>query len=274
MHRLPLVALAALLSATPLAAQNVSGFRYSLRMTSSSGEDVVGTVRLAGDRERIDFPPGSRQDDGYFLLMNGGHTVATIHTDRREYETVDDTTFQRLIGAALDAMGNLVTLHLADVKIETQTLGAGDSVAGYATRRFRLLQEYTVSIGAMGISAANQHHVVITDFWVSPDLRLPPNPLLELLATVETALAQRSEDFVHRSAAARAALFSGTPLKMVITSRSFDVDRGDSAGRAGGDHAVRTFEVTRVERASFDTSLFRIPEGFTRRENTLRFKFF
>jgi len=37
---------------------------------------------------------------------------------------------------------------------------------------------------------------------------------------------------------------------------------------------VRTFEVTRVERASFDTSLFRIPEGFTRRENTLRFKFF
>ena len=38
MHRLPLVALAALLSATPLAAQNVSGYRYSLRMTSSSVE--------------------------------------------------------------------------------------------------------------------------------------------------------------------------------------------------------------------------------------------
>ncbi len=266
--------LAAALAVAPLAAQNVSGFRYALRMTSSSGEDVTGLVRLAGDRERIDFPPGSRQDEGYFLLLNGGHTVATIHTDRREYETVDDTTFQRLIGAALDAMGNLVTLHLADVKIETQTLGAGDSIAGYATRRFRLLQEYTVSIGAMGISAANQHHVVITDFWVSPDLRLPPNPLLELLATVETALAQRSEDFVHRSAAARAALFSGTPLKMVITSRSFDVDRGDSAGRAGGDHAVRTFEVTRVERASFDRALFEIPDGYTRRESKLNFKFF
>ena len=189
--------LAAALAVGPLAAQNVSGYRYALRMTSSSGEDVTGLVRLAGDRERIDFPPGSRQDNEYFLLMNGGHTVATIHTDRREYETVDDTTFQRLIGAALDAMGNLVTLHLADIKIETQSLGAGDSIAGYATRRFRLLQEYTVSIGAMGINAANQHHVVITDFWVSPDLRLPPNPLLELLATVETALAQRSEDFVH-----------------------------------------------------------------------------
>ena len=274
MHRSSLLVLAALLPAAPLAAQNLAGYRYALRMTSSDGEDVVGTVRLAGDRERIDFPPGSRHDDGYFLLLNGGHTVATVHTDRREYEMVDDTTFQRLIGAALDAMGNLVTLHLADVKIETQSLGVGDSIAGYATRRFRLLQEYSVKIGAMGFTAANQHHVVVTDFWVSPDLRLPPNPLLELLATVETALAQRNEDFVHRSAAARAALFSGTPLKMVITSRSFDVDRGDSGRVAAGEHAVRTFEVTRVERASFDTSLFRIPEGFTRKDNPLSFKLF
>ena len=275
MHRPPLLVLAALLAATPIAAQSVSGYRYLLRMTSSNGENVVGTVRLAGDKERIDFPPGARSnDDGYILLLNGGHTVVTVHTDRREYEMVDDTTFQRLIGAALDAMGNLVTLHLADVKIETQSLGVGDSIAGYATRRFRLLQEYSVKIGAMGFTAANQHHVVVTDFWVSPDLRLPPNPLLELLATVETALAQRNEDFVHRSAAARAALFSGTPLKMVITSRSFDVDRGDSTGRAGGDHSVRTFEVTRVERASFDRALFEIPDGYTRRESKLNFKFF
>src|SRR3989449_3911941 len=273
MHRSSLLVLAALLPAAPLAAQNLAGYRYALRMTSSDGEDVTGTVRLAGDRERIDFPPGARQDKGYFLLLNGGHTVVTIHTDRREYETVDDTTFQRLIGAALDAMGNLVTLHLADVKIETQSLGVGDSIAGYATRRFRLLQEYSVKIGAMGFTAANQHHVVVTDFWVSPDLRLPPNPLLELLATVETALAQRNEDFVRRSTAARAALVSGTPLKMVITARSFDVDRGD-AGGAAADHSVRTFEVTRVERATFDRAIFDVPDGYTRKENRLSFKLF
>src|SRR5438046_10087997 len=90
--------LAAALAATPLAAQNVSGYRYALRMTSSSGEDVTGLVRLAGDRERIDFPPGSRQDNEYFLLMNGGHTVETIQNDRREYEQVEDTTDHRLIG--------------------------------------------------------------------------------------------------------------------------------------------------------------------------------
>src|SRR5205814_9729712 len=63
-------ALAAVLAATPLAAQNVSGYRYLLRMTSSNGENVVGTVRLAGDKERIDFPPGARtNDDGYILLL-------------------------------------------------------------------------------------------------------------------------------------------------------------------------------------------------------------
>ncbi len=277
MSRRLIPALTALLATTPLAAQNVSGYRYLLRMTSSNGENVVGTVRLAGDKERIDFPPGARtNDDGYILLLNGGHTVALVHTDRREYEAMDDTAFQRLIGDALNALGNLVTLKLADVKIETQDLGAGDSVAGYSTRRLRLLQEYTVSIGAMGFNAANQHHVVVTDFWVSPDLRLPPNPLLELLATVETALAQRNEDFVRRSAAARAALVSGTPLKMVITARSFDVDRGDAgaAGGAAADHSVRTFEVTRVERATFDRTIFNVPDGYTRKENKLNFKLF
>src|SRR5437762_14334566 len=92
--------LAGALAVTPLAAQNVSGFRCALRMTSSSGEDVTGLVQLAGDRERIDFPPGSHQDNKYFLLMNGGHTVAPIHTHRREYETARHPTFQPLIAAA------------------------------------------------------------------------------------------------------------------------------------------------------------------------------
>src|SRR2546430_17142181 len=111
MHRSSLLVLAALLPAAPLAAQNLAGYRYALRMTSSDGEDVVGTARLAGDRERIDFPPGSRHDDGYFLLLNGGPTGVTVHTDRREYEVGDDTTFQRPIGGALDVQGNLLALH-------------------------------------------------------------------------------------------------------------------------------------------------------------------
>src|SRR5439155_910800 len=81
----------------------------------------------------------------------------------------------------------------------------------------------------------------------------------------------RNEDFVPRSAAARAALVSGTPLKMVITARSFDVDRGDagSAGGAAADHSVRTFEVTRVERATFDRAIFDVPDGYTRKDNKL-----
>jgi hypothetical protein len=266
--------IAALACTVPLAAQQVAGYRYLLRMTSDRGEDATGTVRLAGDKERIDLPPGRNDDQGYLLLLNGGHTVAVVHTERREYETMDDTSFQRLIGAALDAVGNLVSLHLADIKIETQSLGAGDTIAGYATRRYRLLQEYTVSIGALGFSAGDQHHVVVTDFWVSPDLRLPVNPLLELLATVETALAQRSEDFVRRSAAARSALFSGTPLKMVVTARSFDPNATGGGGGGGGEHSVRTYVVTRVERTSFDRALFEVPDGYTRRENKLNFKLF
>src|SRR2546426_11322300 len=120
MHRSSLLVLAALLPAAPLAAQNLAGYRYALRMTSSDGEDVTGTVRLSGDRERIDFPPGSRHDDGYFLLLNGGHTVVTVHTDRPEYERVVGPTFQRIIGAAVSATGHLVTLQPEDVIITTQ----------------------------------------------------------------------------------------------------------------------------------------------------------
>src|SRR5438094_8518463 len=123
MFRRLIPALAALLATAPVATQNMSGYRYSLRMTSSDGEDVVGTVRLAGDCERIDFPPGSRHDDGYFLILNGDHTLATVHSDHREYDMVIATSFQRLIVTAIDAKGNRVTLHVVDVTNENERPG-------------------------------------------------------------------------------------------------------------------------------------------------------
>jgi uncharacterized RDD family membrane protein YckC len=83
-----------------------------------------------------------------------------------------------------------------------------------------LTQAFTVSVGALGITAETIHQTVVTDSWVSASTTLIHNPLVEMLSGFATALAQSDAVFVHRFESTRGALFHGTPLRIVVTARS------------------------------------------------------
>lgn len=258
---LPLLSLA-------FATQQVQGIRYTLYMTSDGDRDFVATVREGNGRARIDFG-----DNGSYVLVTGGggagnRTVLFVDTEDREYRIVDDTTFERIIGSALRMVTRtgVVNIQLRDVRIAPERLGAGEPIAGHATRRYRLTQEYRALVGAFGIMGDEPiHQTVVTDYWVSPGLRLLRNPLLELLSGVETALAQRSASFVRRTAAARDSLFSGTPLRVVIRSQS---SNGDETSKE------RRLEITGLEEVMLDPAIWTVPRGYRRREGDFSFDIF
>ena len=257
-HRLAFAAALLPFAAGPAAAtaQTLPGYRYDIRMSADAGDRVTGHVRDAGDRARIDFDGHDEAAGSYLLLLDGGHRVLAVHPREREYSVVDDTTLERIVGIALHAVSGtgLVRFRLNDVAIVPQRLADGDTVAGRSTRHYRLTQEYTVAVRALGLGGDDIHQTVVTDYWVDPSLRLLRNPLLELLATLETALAQQDTAFVRVSAAARRALFSGVPLRVVVRHSS-----GDDAG------GIRTLAVDGLARETFDAAAFQVPAGYRRR---------
>ncbi len=244
---------------TPL--QGVSGTRYSFRMTVGHDVPIMGTVREGTHRARVDVLKHGGREDDYLVITHDGHRVISVHPSDGEYSVVDDSVFERIAGVGLQAVSNtgVVVFRVHDADISAERLGSGDAVAGFATEHYRLRQDYTVDVSAFGMRSDPVHQVVVTDFWVAPRAHLLPNPLIGMLSQIGTALAQSDPDFVRRSAAVRDSLFTGTPLRIVVTIAT------DAKDKAGKPPTVHRFEITEIEDANFDPAIWEVPTGLRRK---------
>jgi hypothetical protein len=242
----------------PLGAQLVEGRSYFFRLETPEDGATEGVMHVVGDRARIEIRDGEN-DEGervYLLLTNGGRTLVTVKPDERTYSEMDAARLEGIIGTAMRAVDELVTMNMVNSNVNGERLGDGGSIAGVPTQRFRLTQEYAMDVGAFGQTERMRQRIV-TDYWVNPRAGAPRNPLVELVTTAPTALAQSDEKFVERSARTRASLFSAPPLKVVVRASKWEHD---------GDTEEETFEyeITRILPASIDERALRVPQGYRR----------
>jgi len=264
------LALALLAPLTPAGAQLPREYRYSFTITKAGEPASTGTVYVAGDRWRIDLAGGhhGRKSDNYLLSTDGGRTVTIVHPEERSYSVHDADDFERIVSRVMRGLDAVMSLQLHDSKVATAALGAGEPIAGHSTQRYRLTQEYRVSVGMFGFTTDKRERVV-TDYWVDPKLVLPHNPVVEMLSTVETVLAQHDAAFVRRSGEARQKLFRGVPLKVVVTAES--TDEGDDGGAGKSERKVRTIQLGEIERVAIDAPVFEVPAGFRKQEGEVSF---
>ncbi len=255
---------AALGAAPTAAAQSTSGYRYLFQMTGAGSDDLHGVTEVLGAAARVDLErQGS--DSQYFLVSNAGRTITIVHPETREYSVVDDTTFERLVGSVLHAMP-IVDIRVTSSSVTSDALGAGAAIAGHPTTGYRVTQDFTVAVGAFGVTASTIHQRVTTDYWIATDLTLPHNPLITLLSQVETVLAQTDRTFAHKTEQALRPFATGTPLKILVRSET----TGDD-GKT--DAKTQVLEVSSVTRATVDPRRLALPAGFTRKEPGMNIKF-
>ena len=261
-------AFAALAAAPAVAA--AQDYSYAFRVAPSEGEPFTGSVRVSGDRARIDAQGKKGKDVSrdYLLLSDGGRTITVVNPRERSYSVTDARSFEQIVSTAMRAVKVGVSMQLSDVRISTEHLGPGDTIAGFPTKRYRLTQEYSATVGVMGVKGEPEYHVVMTDYWVAPGATLMRNPLVEMLATTETALAQGDRAFVERSASARDGLFAGMPLRMIVASRS------TGGKHSSHDSPSRTLiEVTRIVRGPVDRAALDLPKHYHARGGDFNWSF-
>jgi hypothetical protein len=235
-----------------LSAQSPAGIRYEFTTSSHAGEPSRGKAYVLGDTSRIEMP----NSEGEFIVTQPGH-LFSVHPDKREYSDSPPEALAGVIGNALRATRLIVRFELDDVEIVAQDLGDADAVAGQATHHYRLVQRFSVTVHPLIVGSTNEppeKQEVVTDYWVGKNVRLPRNPLVDLLSTAPSAVALQDEAFVRRTAAVRDSLFSGMPLKVQVTTRK------------NGEHAklAEIFEVTTITREPVSHALFAIPPGYRR----------
>ena len=242
----------------PLLAQ--SAVRYTVDMTEGSGRPSQAVVTTAGDRSRIQ--PIRKSDDrddnsgsSYIIVRDG--KLYSIDPDKRAYDVINSDEFEQIVGTALRSVSPMVKMHVDDVTVSAEEVHDARPILGYATRHFRFTQKYSMRVSAFGMNADDEstENEVVTDYWVAATAKLPRNPLIELMLSAATAPAQQNRDFVRESARVRDSLFTGMPLLAIVRGR----ERGESTLR----EKARA-EVTRMEKATIDSTTFSVPAGYTK----------
>jgi hypothetical protein len=236
-------------------------------MTVEHEDPIVGTVREDGRDVRIDFET-RRHRDHEFLLVRDGKVIA-VRPEDGEYSVVDESTFERIAGVGLQAASDVgvVRFRVRDARIIPERLGPGESIAGFPTRHVRLTEEFSVEVRAFGMGGDPARIRVVTDYWVTAEPLLVHNPLIEMLSRLGSVLGQADPAFARQQTAARRALLTGTPLKIVVTTWSSDRHARDRGPEQ------QTIVISGLARTSVDRAIFRIPEGLTRREGDFSWSF-
>jgi hypothetical protein len=226
--------------------------------SGKSGSRTSGTVRVHGDRVRIDV---DKQDSDkhdshdYILLTDNGTRMLSVHPDRKEVDQISSPSFEGIIGTSLRSVSPLVKFKLTNSKISHERVGNGEKLLGYATEQIRLTESFEVHVVALGFDGGTEHHVVVTDYWVSPGLDLGRNPLLSLLEHAGSAMAQTDGDFVDREASVRAEALSGTPLRTVVRESTLD-------GKGNKHSTTRSIDITSIQQSPQSADLFQVPSGY------------
>jgi len=249
------------LSAAVLGAQSPSTYSYDFRAKGDHDMDgIVGTVRVSAGRARIDVQ--DHNGDGQYLIVSGdGETLTIVKPREQTYTVMNADEFSHIASIGLKAAGNIVTMKLRDSHFETERLGAGEKIAGRATQHVRVIENWTMDVGAMGYTKPVRQTVEV-EYYFDPTLKLPRNPLMEVIASAMTVLPSTDANFAARSDSVKHSLVRGTPLRTIITQRE-----------ENGRESRTVLEVTKIGMDLAKESDFKVPAGYTKKDGDLgRFK--
>jgi hypothetical protein len=270
--RLALVAAVPLLiAARPLAAPMAGGTTYEFIVHSQSDrtgnkESVImrGKGTFAGSDGRIDILETAAQGNSsmfggkgsYYLMLDGGKRMLLVDPANKQYMEWDMANMLAGMSKMMNAMSGLVKMEMSDVKIESHNLGAGETIQGYRTVHYRMVQNYTMNVKVFGRSSKSRNETT-TDYYFAPALRGLANPFV----SNGQALAGSSDmfnnpDYKTQMAAAQSRIEYGVPVKTVITTV-----RTDDKGKA--ETSVVTSEMLNFHNTDIPSSTFHIPDHYT-----------
>jgi hypothetical protein len=234
----------------PLRQRLRSGVAYTIRVGGPprSGSGMAAAVAsptptytaqaiFAAGRGRMDIVDGGLESlfaKGDYVLFDSTDLVV-VHPATREFVPLPHDTGPSK--QQLESMGMKMTI--ADAKVTIDSIMGSDTVAGRATRHFRMTTAFNMLIEA----GAMQQHLAtenITDYWVASVPGLPGNPLLrangfgaapamlgmfkELGARVDSAAARMGSRVALRTTtSSRLMQGPGSELRMQQTSEVSDL---------------------------------------------------
>jgi hypothetical protein len=242
----------------PIAAD---GWRFKWKVTVQSEQKGVPatpsmTVSLVAGKARMDYEgevnqPGMKKG-GYMILDADKGTMTMVSPEDKKAMIMDPAA----IGNAMGAMGasGMVKMEVADAKVDVESLGAGESILGYPTKRYRISRSHTMNVSVMGRKNSSKESSV-SEVWMA-DKFIEDKAFEAWAKNFARGMGSMGGDAMKQlMELEQAKMPKGIALKSVTTSTSTD-----PKGKAVA--TTMTMEMQELKKTSFDASLFEVPAGY------------
>ncbi len=266
--RLAMVAaLPLLVAARPLAAPTASGMAYDFIVRSQSDRSgnkemvmVKGRGTFAGSNGRIDILESASGGNvfgakgSYFLMLDGGKKMLLVDPTNKQYVEWDMANMLAGMSKMVNAIGGLVKMEMSDVKIDSHNLGPSETIEGYRTVHYQMVQNYTMNVKIFGRSSKSRVEST-TDYYFAPALKGLANPFVSNSQAMTQSDMFNNPDYKAQMSAAMAKMEFGVPLKTVIRSVNTD-DKGKQST------SIVTSEMVGFKSVDVPKSAFAIPADY------------
>jgi hypothetical protein len=262
-----LVALAA--AAVPAGAQDVSGLAFDVTVItgdSATGTTQTGSGWMHGNRSRLDLKgpptpegaiPGMKGENVSVIVRDsaGVPGVVLVDHDARKffYPSRMAEQLQELM-ASLGGAAPRMTLTVGNVTVDT--LGDGHTVSGFATKRYRIGADLTIVVEMLG-ERVEQEMRMESEADMAEDLAGFSDPLRDTRGFQALAAGLPFVDSTMTAEFDK--LLRVTPRGLALRQ----VDRVTGVTQGGEEMKATTTLLSNVRRATFSSSVFSLPAGYT-----------
>ncbi|MGK2935978.1 MAG: hypothetical protein ACSLFE_12165 [Gemmatimonadaceae bacterium] len=265
-------AAAAVLGIRSAAAQDAAGLTFDVRVTtgdSATGTEQLGRGWLSGKNTRLDLRGGTGMPMPAMPGM-GGNDLSIIVQDSGDTSVVtllvhDEKTFMhpgKMMAQLQEMMASLgekpkMTFTVSNIIIDS--LGAGEIVSGFATKRYKVSADISIAMEMMGESMNEMMHVESEGDYAE-ELSDFADPLRDTRGVRAMTAGMPWMD--STAAAELQKLERATPRGLALRH----VDRVTGVtGVTEGDMAIppTTTTLSNIKRETVFPSVFAIPEGYT-----------
>lgn len=253
------------------AAAGAQGLSYDILTTGSglgrgrSSETrtfMAAHGQFSGGKSRLDITEsmsrGGMMGAGTYMIMNTiKGTTTMVDPAKREYMEINPAELAKSTAGLQQSMSGMMKQELSGVRVNVEELGAGETIEGYATIKYRMTDDYTMKMTIMGRTTESVEHST-TDLWVAPKLDGIMNPMARPAAVASTGpMAELTAELTKAYAKVR----QGVVLKSIHSSEA--VTDGKSST------TTITMTLSNVKRASISASVFEVPSDYTKAASPL-----
>lgn len=259
------------LCAVPSLAQDVSGLTFDVTITT--GDSSAATVQsgsgwIAGKSSRLDLRgagnpaqamPGMPGQNVSIIVWDSSGAPVVAMVDHDEKKVMYPAKMMAMLQEMMASLPEKPKLSFSVTNVVLDSLGAGETISGFVTKRFRLSADLSMSMEMMGESMEQTMHIVSEgDFaeelagYVDP---LQTTRSVEAMAAGMPGMDSSSVAEIGKLVLARP---RGLPLRQS--------DRMTGASEGGIPMPATVTALSNIKRAEFSLTVFAIPDGYAEME--------